>query len=111
MQVVGRVQEGQDVLKAIVALGTDSHDAPGETVRIARCGLATARGVPEDDDGGAADTRRQETPEQTAARLRRESAEAQNEVRFGSSCRMHALSPGLCVMALHECLASVKTRV
>ncbi len=47
---------------------------------VHRCGLATARGIPEDE--GSVD-RSKETPEETAARLQRESAQAQAKVRCG----------------------------
>lgn len=56
--------------------------------RARRCGLATARGIP-DDDGGV--DRSKETPEETAARLQRESAQAQAEVRCVGG--MHAELP------------------
>ena len=83
LQVIGRVQSGQDVIAEIVSVGTDPHDAPLLPVRIARCGLASVRGIPEEDDSEAAAARKAETPEQTIARMKRETAAAQDGLRYG----------------------------
>ncbi len=44
-QVVGRVQQGQEVLQQILDLGTDAHDAPNARVTITACGMANAKGA------------------------------------------------------------------
>lgn len=67
----------------MVALGVDPHDAPLILATISRCGLASVRGIPEEDDSEAAAARKRETPEETAARLKREAATARDELRWG----------------------------
>ena len=67
----------------MVALGVDPHDAPLIPATISRCGLASVRGIPEEDDSEAAAARKRESPEETAARLKREAAAAREELRWG----------------------------
>lgn len=45
MQVVGRVQSGQEAIAAVVALGTNAHDGPRQPVTITASGLTNAKGA------------------------------------------------------------------
>ena len=45
MQVVGRVQSGQEVIAAVMALGTNAHDGPRQPVTVTASGLTNAKGA------------------------------------------------------------------
>lgn len=45
LQVVGRVQLGQEVLQKILDLGTNAHDEPGGRVTVSACGMTNHKGA------------------------------------------------------------------
>ncbi|KAK9830131.1 hypothetical protein WJX72_009927 [[Myrmecia] bisecta] len=81
-QVIGRVNIGDDVLTQLEALETDKDDCPLERVSIAASGTTNPEGTHESlDEAQAAAARRRETPEQAAARLKQESAQARGALQ------------------------------
>lgn len=82
-QVVGRVVRGQDALAALNQMDCDEHDAPLDTVRVSACGLTNATGAFETLDEAAEKARRNETPQQAAARLEAEAQLARDAVKCG----------------------------
>lgn len=80
--VVGRVQLGQEVLQKILDLGTNAHDEPGARVTVSACGMTNHKGVIETGtEAEVAAQLKQETPEETAARLAREASAAKDSIR------------------------------
>lgn len=45
VQVVGRVQSGQEAIAAVLVLGTNAHDGPRQPVTITASGLTNAKGA------------------------------------------------------------------
>ena len=68
--------------------------------------MATSRGIPDDD--GAQD-RSKETPEETAARVQRESAKAQAEVRCGVGFLPRVSLLDTCTS--HEIFSALRSRL
>lgn len=44
LQVVGRVQLGEEVLQKILEVGTNAHDEPGARVTVSACGMTNHKG-------------------------------------------------------------------
>lgn len=78
--VVGRLQAGQDTIAAVLALGVNAHDGPRQPVMVTASGVTNCKGDVDEDDS-ASEQRRNETQEQSAARLIKESRNAQDSVR------------------------------
>jgi hypothetical protein len=83
-QVVGRISKGHDILEKVNGMDCDEYDAPLDATRISSCGLTNAAGSHETLDEAAAAARRNETPQEAAARLESEAQVARDAVRWAS---------------------------